>query len=288
MKSFMLRSSRRLALLLGLMVCLFMTWGGLTIWDNLTCSDPVRLIHLGSVSERRKAAYDLGVVTEDTDIERVMAVLVRASEDRDVEVRAAAAASLSVLASEIVRRPDRTPAEQGWTKRRLDVATRALTRGLSDPEPVVRASAVRGFGELGKSGKVALPPELFAALNDETSAVRQATFEVLGAVQLTPAAVPTLIEALGSRDREDRFHAAWLLGRLGPEAKSAVPALLAILKQPFDLQEGKTTRLVDRTRDPACTAARALGQIGARVRRSSPAWPRCYRLTSRSGSAAPR
>ena len=212
---------------------------------QLDGSDPIRLILHGSVSERRKAAYDLQVVTEDTDIERVMAVLVRASEDRDVEVRAAAAASLSVLASEIVRRPDRTPAEQGWTKRRLDVATRALTRGLSDPEPAVRASAVRGFGELGKSGKVALPPELFAALNDETSAVRQATFKAMGAVQLTPAAVPTLIEALGSRDREDRFHAAWLLGRLGPEAKSAVPALLAILKaslRPAGTEDDATCR----------------------------------------------
>ena len=138
-----------------------------------------------------------------------------------------------------------------------------MTRGLSDPEAAVRASAVRGFGELGKSGKVASPPELFAALNDETSSVRRATFEALGAIQLTPAAVPALIEALGSRDREDRFHAAWLLGRIGPEAKSAVPALLAILKQSFDLKDKKTTRLVNRTGDPACTAARALGQIGA-------------------------
>jgi HEAT repeat protein len=263
MKSFTLRSSRRLALLLGLMVCLFMTWGGLTIWDNLPRRDPVRLILLGSVSERRKAAQDLQVVTEDTDIEKVMAVLVRASEDRDVEVRAEAAASLSVLASEIVRRPDRTPAEQGWTKRRQDVATRALPRGLSEPEPPVRASVVRGLGELVKSGKVDLPPELFAALNDETSYVRQATFKALGAVQLTPAAVPTLIEALGSRDQEVRCQAAWLLGRLGPEAESAVPALLAILKQSFDLQERKSTRPVDRTGDPACAAARALGQIGA-------------------------
>jgi HEAT repeat protein len=144
-----------------------------------------------------------------------------------------------------------------------DVATRALAKGLSDREPAVRASVVWGFGELGKTGKVTLPPELFAALNDESSSVRQATFKALGAVQFTPAAVPTLIEALGSRDRDARFHAAWLLGRLGPEAKSAVPAMLGILKEPFDLNERKTTRLVDWTGDSACSAARALGQIGA-------------------------
>ena len=161
MTSLMPYSSRRLTLLLGLMVCLFTTWGGLAIWDSLTYSDPFRLIILGSVSERRKAAYNLQVLTEDTDIERVLAVLVRALEDRDVEVRATAAASLSAVASQIVLRPDRTLAEKDRIKRRLDVATRTLTRGLSDPEAAVRLSAVLGFGELGKSGKVAPPPELF-------------------------------------------------------------------------------------------------------------------------------
>ncbi len=177
-------------------------------------------------------------------------------------MRATDAASLCAAASQIVHRPDRTPAEKEWIKRRLDIATLALTRVLSDPEAAVHASAVRRIGELGRSGKVAPPPELFAALNDETSSVRQATIEVLGAVQLTPAAVPNLIEALGSREPRFRSHAAWLLGRVGPEAKSAVPALLAILKEPSDLEEGQTIRLVNRTGDPACSAARALGQIG--------------------------
>lgn len=262
-ESFMLGSSRRIAHLLGLTVCLFMTWAGLRIWDKLTYSNPVRLILLGSVSERRKAASDLKVVTEDTDVEGVMDVLVRASEDKDVDVRTAAAESLSVLVSEILRRPERTHAERERAKRRLDVATRKLTRGLFVPEPAVRASVIWGFGALGKSGKVELPPELFAALGDETSSVRQATFKALAAVQLTPAAVPTLIKALNSRDREVRFHAAELLGRLGLEAKKAVPALLATLKEPFDPQETKRSRTVAWSWDPACIAAKALGQIGA-------------------------
>ena len=260
----MLGKSRRLALLLGLLVCLFMIWGGSSIWDNLTFrGDPVRLILRGSVYERRKAVRDLNLVTKDTDIESVMAVLVRASEDTDVEVRTTAAVSLSLLVSEILRRPDRTPAEQGRTKRRLDVATRALTKGMSDPEPAVRSAVVGGLGALGTSGNVAVPPELLAALMDETSSVRQATINALNAVKLTSAAVPTLIEALGSRDREVRFHAAWLLGRIGPEAKKAVPALLATLKEPFDLQEGNRARVFDGSRDLACVAAKALGQIGA-------------------------
>ena len=56
-------------------------------------------------------------------------------------------------------------------------------------------------------------------------------------------------------------HGCW--AGSGPEAKSAVPALLAILKESLDLEEGQTTRLVPRGGDPACNAAKALGQIGA-------------------------
>ena len=130
MKSFMRRSPQRLALLLGVMVGLFMTWGGSRVWDNLTHGDPVRLILVGKVPERRKAAYDLQFVTADPDIEKAMAVLVRASEDQDVEVRVAAVASLSLLASKIVRHPDRTPTEHEWISRRLDVATGAFDQGF--------------------------------------------------------------------------------------------------------------------------------------------------------------
>jgi HEAT repeat protein len=255
--------SRRMALLLGFMVCLFLIWGGLRIWDNLTSSDPVRLILRGSVTERRRAAGDLGVVTTQTDIAAVMAALVRASEDADPEVRAAAAQSLGGVVSRILRSPTRTSAEQELTRRSVDIAMGTLTKGLADPDPMVRASCVWGLGAVGRNIKVELPPELFAALGDESSSVRQATFKALDAVQLTAAAVPDLIEALESRDREVRFHAGELLGRLGPEASKAVPALLAILREPSDPEQRKQTKVVAWYWDPACSAAKALGQIAA-------------------------
>ncbi|MFI5455793.1 MAG: HEAT repeat domain-containing protein [Isosphaerales bacterium] len=244
-------------------VVLSMTFAGLWIWDGLTSSDPVRLIRSGSVTERQKAASDLGGADEDTDVDRVMTALVSAMEDTDVVVRSTAAQDLAGVAAEVLRRPARTPAEQKSAEQKVAVAIRTLTKGLSDPEPTIRASAVFGFGLLGQSSKMDLPPELIAALSDESSSVRQATAKALKAVQLTPGVVPALIEALGSRDREVRFHAAEILERVGPGAEPAVPALLATMKEPFDLEESKRTRDIAWRWDPACGAAKALGRISA-------------------------
>jgi len=245
-------------------VVLFMTFAGKWCWDEFLSSDPVRLIRRGSVSERRQAAIDLQKVTEDTDVDRVMATLVSAMEDKDVVVRSMATDALVAVAAAILRRPAHTPAEQKWTEQRLAVAIRTLTRGLSDPEPTVRVEAVCAFGVLGNTNKMDLPPELIAALSDEASSVRRETAKTLKAVQLTGNVVPALIKALGSRDREDRFQAAELLARVGPGAGSAVPALLATLKEPFDLEEeSKRSRSGSHVEswDPACSAARALGRI---------------------------
>jgi len=258
---------RRLGLRSPLILAAFvvlMTFAALWIWNELRSRDPVRLIRLGSVAERQKAATDLAVADKDTDIDGVMAALISAMEDKDVVVRCATAQALPGVAAEVLRRPARTPAEQKRAEQQVAVAIRTLTKGLSDPEPVVRASAAWGFGLLGKSSKFDQPPEMIAALSDESSSVRQAAAKALKEAQLTGNVVPALIKALGCRDQENRFQAAELLGRVGPGAESAVPALLATLKEPFDLEKSKRAHAVAWSWDPACGAAKALGRISAR------------------------
>jgi HEAT repeat protein len=260
------KQHRRLGLrhpLIFVAACLVMSWAGLKIWGRWMSSDPVGLIHRGSVTERRRAASDLRVITKDTDVQGVMDALVGAMQDADADVRSTALESLGVMASEIRGHPARTSAEQKGTEQQVEVALRTLTRGLSDPDPMVRASAVWGLGWFGERAKLDLPPELFAALSDESDHVRQATLKALGAVQLTPGVVPSLIELLKSRDRQVRFQAAELLGRVGPEAESAVPSLLETLKEPLDMDERKRTPTVAWHWDPACNAAKALGQIAS-------------------------
>ncbi len=70
--------------------------------------------------------------------------------------------------------------------------------------------------------------------------------------------VPTLIEALKDPDSDVGYGAAQALGRIGPEAKAAVPALIKAL--------------VDDPRNTVRShAAQALGQIGPEAKAAVPA-----------------
>ena len=59
-------------------------------------------------------------------------------------------------------------------------------------------------------------------------------------MQLTSSVVPNLIKALASPETELRFQATEILARVGPAASPAVPALLALLSEPFDSNRSKT------------------------------------------------
>ena len=77
-------------------------------------------------------------------------------------------------------------------------------------------------------------PALVEALKDGSSGVR--TRAALALWQLTGdagLAVPVLIESL--QDRLARLDAAVALGRMGPAARDAVPALVAVLDDDFPL-----------------------------------------------------
>lgn len=244
-------------------ICFFVGWTVFLVRQAGTKNDPLRLIDRGTVAERRTAALDLGQVTESADIDRVMTALIAAMEDTDAIVRSVAADSLSGAVCEALRRPAATPAEKSKNHERVALAVRAFTRALADPEPTVRTSAVWELGLLGKMLPLDLPPKMIAALGDESSSVRSAAATALRAAQLTIGVVPSLMKALESPDREVRYQAAILLGRVGPAAESAVPALLAVLKEPFDLTESEKTHVAAWEWDPACKAAQSLGQISA-------------------------
>ncbi len=68
----------------------------------------------------------------------------------------------------------------------------------------------------------------------------------------TTAAVPSLVGALGSPEPRVRSQAAALLGKIGPAAVAAVPALLPLLGEPA---------AADPRDDPATAAVSALGQV---------------------------
>ena len=93
--------------------------------------------------------------------------------------------------------------------------------------------------------------------------------------KIGPPAVPALIKALKNGKKKIRAHAAEALGKIGPKARAAVPALVQELRNQGD---GKDTIAINigenaffRYPGPRSRAATALGQIGPEAKAAVPA-----------------
>jgi HEAT repeat protein len=136
-------------------------------------------------------------------------------------------------------------------------AVGGLLETLGDPEPFVRKCAATSL--LGYPRDTVVPVEpatvvsLGVALGDQEVTVRRAAARLLwqaGAAAGSQEGVSRLTTALDDPDDFVREHAARALGRIGPPAKPAVPALLDRLAK-------------DEERDVREHAAKSLGLIGA-------------------------
>jgi len=145
----------------------------------------------------------------------------------------------------------------------------ALARAMRDPSVQVRTASRRALTALATRAAIVPPAGLLAALDPAGSAdLREGALAVMPAFEARLGrAIPLLIEALSDRDPGLRYRAAGVLGGAGPAALAAVPALIAVLEEPFvprphaaapspagrppvDVPPGRL--------DPACEAARAL------------------------------
>ncbi len=141
-------------------------------------------------------------------------------------------------------------------------AVEALTRALRDAEPSLRAAAAEALAAAGPAAESAIPELVEAAMQDENKALRLQAVYALGAVAAradyvvphlicvlrsaegdlrlaairalgalgTGAAVEKLIGLLTDVDGNVAEEAALALGAIGPAARSAVPALLRMLR----------------------------------------------------------
>ena len=160
---------------------------------------------------------------------------------------AARAADVAALANQLKSSdPDmRRAAAKALAEAGADAkpAITALSRALSDKDLFVRRFAAQALGEIGPDAKSAIKP-LSEALKDPRKEVAEAAATALGKIG---AAEPlAALVADTKRDTGPRRRAIEALGMMKGDAKSAVPALIAALKD----------------KDLRIEAAEALGEIG--------------------------
>lgn len=112
-----------------------------------------------------------------------------------------------------------------------------LVKTLRDDEPARRETAAEVLGRIGPPARLAVP-DLLAALQDKSPTVALLAAGALAEIDPTRAgpAVPLLIHALGEPST------ALVLANIGPDARAAVPALIASLKPDKDAANGALRR----------------------------------------------
>lgn len=137
--------------------------------------------------------------------------LIQCLDDETMEVRATAATALGTLghgASNTVT---------------------VLIKALRDDQEGVRSSAAHGLGELGTEATEAVP-ELLRLVREENEYM--VCMSAMALTNIAPeAAIGELTGDLNDASATVRRNAALALYYFGPKAKTAVPALLRILKQ---------------------------------------------------------
>lgn len=191
--------------------------------------EQLRLLRSRRGWKRATAAFALG----DMGSPLAVPALLDALDDRNADVRAAAARSLGRIgAGEAIEPLVRAGVEQRVPRdvamlALLDVGPIAVPRLLEltrHDGTRVRASAVELVGCLGEAGDA---EDLPALLRDTAAAVRTATAAALGRLGAA-AARDALIEALDDRVPAVRVASARALGQIG--GRSALDALLRVAR----------------------------------------------------------
>jgi HEAT repeat protein/lysophospholipase L1-like esterase len=180
-------------------------------------------------SESRRTAAAHGLATLGEAAAPAVPALIAALDDPQRTVRAAAEWALG----------DVGPAAAAAVPR--------LRRLLDDEDPFLRAGAVFGLGGVSAAAREAVPG-IVARLDDPDERVRWRASDALGRIGLGADSVEALARLVRKAQGPGRGLAAEALGRLGADARSAVPDL--------------TVAAFDQRADVRWRAVWALGRIG--------------------------
>lgn len=106
----------------------------------------------------------------------------------------------------------------------------ALLATCDDPRPHVGAAATRQLSAIlppGDPGRAAALPALRRMLGERSAQARLAAAIVLTEFGHGADALPVLVDALRRPDYLAQSEALWAIGRVGPPARAALPAVIA-------------------------------------------------------------
>ncbi|MGI9471382.1 MAG: HEAT repeat domain-containing protein, partial [Rubripirellula sp.] len=214
------------------------------------------LLSDGDAEVRAAAAEAIGQI--GTNEASVVTKLSRSLQDQDSKVLLASLNSLAALGEAskthtqevwpLLEHPDagmRSAALKCLAAVDGEAATPILIELLSDRDWTVRRDSAESLGKIGSKAKAAVPT-LFRMLTSEDD--RDAARGALRAIDdAGPEAVPVLVGALESDDRRQRYYAMFLLGKVGPAAKDALPAIRRLLEETdSDRFRGSIQQTIDR------------------------------------------
>jgi HEAT repeat protein len=118
--------------------------------------------------------------------------------------------------------------------------TNRMLDALHDEDWTVRRAACEELGRVGEEAKAAIP-RLFELIDSEEDE-RTATATIRDIDSAPVSALPLLLEGMKSENFRKRFYAVFLIGKIGPDAKSALPVLEEALKEVESSERSGTSR----------------------------------------------
>jgi len=235
---------------------------------------PALVAALKSPNDEMRAAAVGALLSFGPSAEGAVGPLVEAFGDPKREVRSLACQTLGRIGRPAVPALIRALQDAAPQRRKYAVETLALitprelatVRALislpRDPYLEVRVSCLLALGHFEEADAESelLAPALTSCLADPNSDVRWAAALSLVSIGRGRQAVPQLIESLSSVEAISRIKAATALGRIGPDAKAAIPALMRALNDRDNWLSREAT-LALRAIDP--TIPVAAGKNGA-------------------------
>ena len=158
-------------------------------------------------------------------------------------------------------RPMRTPIRQSLYTRLhnlvIGIAIPALSEILDDPEPTVRAAALRALSSIGTESEPAIPFVIVVTKDDDPN-VRRAAATALGNIRDSSEHVlGTLIETLGDDDSDVRLAASRSISKM---EGAGVELLIKAMKNPNPTVRSLAATTLENIGNDAAKAIPALSQ----------------------------